>query len=191
MLKLILSIALLTISLTFFGQEKEKTPEQAITVEDIPEEKPPFKDKLYLGGNLGLTFGSYTNIVIAPMLGIRWSHRFRSEVGIEYNYTKDNRYDSSYSYNQYGGRINSQVFFLKFLFAQVEFAGMSIEQYTGTDDGHERNLVPFLYLGGGFSQQVANRSYISFRIMFDVLNNENSPYPPGSPVYSVGFGIGI
>ena len=189
MRRIILAIMFFSVSHNFWAQKEEKDTGQAITVEDSPEEKTPFKDKLYLGGNLGLTFGSYTNIVVAPMMGIRWSHRFMSEVGIEYNYTKDNRYESSYSYNQYGGRVNSQVFFLKMLFAQVEFAALSIEQYTQT--GNERNFVPFLYLGGGLNQQVGNRSYISFKIMFDVLNNENSPYPPGSPVYTVGFGIGI
>ena len=29
----------------------------------------PFKDRIFVGGNLGLTFGTITNIEIAPLIG--------------------------------------------------------------------------------------------------------------------------
>ena len=194
-MKHIFIVALLFIfSFLTVGQEQNKNTKQAIVIEDTTiTQKPPFKDKLYLGGNLGLSFGSYTNVIIAPIMGIRWSRRFNSEIGIEYNYTKDSRYDTDYTYNQYGGRISSQFFFIPQLFAHAEFAGLSMEQYFLQDTQYikERNFVPFLYLGGGLRQNIGNRSYMSFRIMFDVLNNKNSPYSPGEPFYSVGFGVGL
>ncbi len=182
---------LFTFSFLTFSQRQNKNANQAIIVEDSTmNQKPPFKDKLYLGGNLGLSFGSYTNVVVAPILGIRWSRRLNSEVGIEYNYTKDTRYNTDYTYNQYGGRVSSQFFFIPQLFAHAEFAGLSMEQYY-QETGKERHFVPFLYLGGGFRQYLGGRSSMSFRIMFDVLNNQYSPYSPGTPFYSVGFGIGL
>ncbi|NPA37491.1 MAG: hypothetical protein GXO47_11655 [Chlorobi bacterium] len=156
----------------------------------LEEQRISFKDRLSLGGNLGLMFGSYTNIVVAPVMGIRWSKRFASEVGIEYNYTKDSRYEPDYTYNQYGGRISGQFFVTPELYAHAEFAGLSMEQYY-LNAGKERNFVPFLYLGAGYRQYVSGNSYVSFRIMFDVLNDKNSPYSPGEPFYSVGFGIGL
>jgi len=185
-----ISLFLFIFSCLTYGQEQNKNAKQAIVIEDTTvTQKPPFKEKLYLGGNLGLSFGSYTNVIIAPIMGIRWSRRLNSEIGIEYNYTKDSRYDTDYTYNQYGGRISSQFFFIPQLFAHAEFAGLSMEQYYTT--GKERNFVPFLYLGGGLSQNVGGRSSVFFRIMFDVLNNKNSPYSPGEPFYSVGFGVGL
>ena len=187
----LITIAIFIYSLASFGQEEAKSTDQRVVVKDEKTQKPPFKDKLYLGGNLGLSFGTYTNVVVAPILGVRWSKRFNSELGIEYNYTKDSRYEPDYTYNQYGGRISSQFFFIPQLFAHAEFAGMSLEEYKWDTNAKERNFVPFLYLGGGFSQNIGGRSTVSFRIMFDVLNNEHSPYSPGEPYYSVGFGIGL
>ena len=175
----------------FANSQEVKTTEAPIQVEEQLPEKAPFKNKLYTGGNLGLTFGTYTNIMIAPILGIRWSPKFSTELGVEYNYTKDNRYDSKYSYNQYGGRVNAQYFFIPQLFAHAEFAGLSMEQYNLNYNKKERNFVPFLYLGAGYRQYMSKRSYVSFRILFDVLNNENSPYSRGEPYFSVGFGVGI
>jgi hypothetical protein len=173
------------------SQEIEPKQEAPIQIDEQPKEKEPFKNKLYTGGNLGLTFGTYTNVMIAPILGIRWSPKFSTELGVEYNYTKDNRYESEYSYNQYGGRVNAQYFIIPQLFAHAEFAGLSMEQYNLNYNKKERNFVPFLYLGAGYRQYMSKRSYVSFRILFDVLNNENSPYSPGEPYFSVGFGVGI
>jgi len=188
MKKILITLVTVLLTIAAYGQAAGNDTIQAIVI-DEQQEKPPFKDKLYLGGNLGLMFGTYTNIIVAPALGIRWSKRFNSEISIEYNYTKDTRYDSDYSYNQYGGRVSTQFFVIPQIFAHAEFAGLSMEQYYTT--GKERHFVPFLYLGGGFRQNIGGRSSVSFRIMFDVLNNEYSPYSPGTPVYSVGFGIGL
>lgn len=191
MRKFILFIYLIAITSVTNAQEAKTPGEAPIQVEEPVPEKVPFKNKLYTGGNLGLTFGSYTNIMIAPILGIRWSPKFSTELGVEYNYTKDNRYNTQHSYNQYGGRVNAQYFIIPQLFAQAEFAALSMERYYSFDNEYVRNFVPFLYLGAGYRQYMSKRSYVSFRIMFDVINNENSPYSRGEPYFSVGFGVGI
>lgn len=153
-------------------------------------EKKSFKDKLYTGGSLGLTFGSYTNVMISPMLGARLNERLYAGLGIEYQYTKDKRYEPALTYNQFGGRIFSQYSFIPQLFAHVEFAAMSMERYN-LQLKKERNFVPFLYVGGGFRQRLAGNSFVSFRILFDVLQNQNSPYNSWEPIYSIGFGVGL
>ncbi len=191
MKKFILFIYILTITSVVIAQEIETQSQAPIQIEEPQPEKIPFKSKLYTGGNLGLTLGTYTNIMVAPILGVRWSPRFSTELGIEYNYTKDNRYYNEYSYNQYGGRVNAQFFFIPQLYAHAEFAGLSMEHYNPLSYEKERNFVPFLYLGAGYRQYMSKRSYMSFRILFDVLNNENSPYSRGEPYFSVGFGVGI
>ncbi len=189
MKKLILFIYLIALTSVITSQEVQTQSQAPIQVDEPASEKAPFKSKLYTGGNFGLTFGTYTNIMIAPLLGIKWSPKFSTELGVEYNYTKDNRYDTEFS--QYGGRVNAQYFVIPQLFAQAEFAGLSMEHYNPIINKNERNLVPFLYLGAGYRQYISKRSFVSFRIMFDVLNDENSPYSRGEPYFSVGFGVGI
>lgn len=154
------------------------------------KEQVPFKDRLYSGGSIGLTFGTYTNIIVSPMLGARLNERLYAGLGIEYQYTQDKRYDPALTYNQFGGRFFTQYSFVPQLFAHVEFAAMSMERYNLQLE-KERNLVPFLYVGGGYRQMLSEKSFVTFRILFDVLQNSNSPYRSWEPIYSVGFGIGI
>jgi hypothetical protein len=190
MKKVLLFLYIFSAGLLLFSQNQNYEGPPRVD-NDSTEQRIPFKSRLSFGGNLGLMFGSYTNIVVAPIMGIRWSKRFTSEVGVEYNYTKDSRYEPDYTYNQYGGRVSSQFFVIPQLYAHAEFAGLSMEQYYFDIGKNERHFVPFLYLGAGFRQSLGGNSYMSFRIMFDVLNNEYSPYSPGEPFYSVGFGIGL
>lgn len=149
-----------------------------------------FKDKLYTGGQIGLSFGNYTNIIISPMVGARLNEKVYAGVGAEYQYTKDKRWEPALTYNQYGGRIFAQYNFIPQLFAHVEFQGMSMEKYK-LGGGKERNFVPFLYVGGGYRQYISQRSFISFRVLFDVLQDKNSPYKAWDPNFSIGIGVGI
>jgi hypothetical protein len=163
-----------------------------IQQKDSPEDKKPLKEKLYTGGNLGLTFGSYTNIMISPILGVMWSPKIHTGLGIEYNYTKDKRYERDFTYHNYGGRVYAQYYLVPQLFAHSELVGLSLERYTQLDpDIKQRHFVPFIYLGGGYRQQLSGRSFVSFRVLFDVLQHEYSPYQSGEPYYTVGFGVGL
>ncbi len=152
--------------------------------------KSDFKDKLYTGGNLGLTFGTYTNVIVSPMVGARLNERMYAGLGIEYQYTKDKRYEPALTYNQFGARVFTQYNFIPQLFAHLEFAAMSMEKYN-LQLNKERNFVPFLYVGGGYRHMISKKSFVSFRILFDVLQNPNSPYKSWEPIYSIGFGVGI
>lgn len=149
-----------------------------------------FKDKIYTGGNLGLTFGTYTNIMVSPMIGARLNEKVYAGLGLEYQYTKDKRREPAFTYNQFGARLFSQYNVIPQLFAHVEFAGFSMETYNLKLE-KERNFVPFVFVGGGYRQMISQRSFVSFRILFDVLQNTNSPYKAWEPIYSIGFGVGI
>jgi hypothetical protein len=54
-----------------------------------------------------------------------------------------------------------------------------------------REWVPFLYLGGGYSKKMSRNSWLMAQVLFDVLQDENSPYQAGSPFFSVGIGFGF
>ncbi|WP_289055480.1 hypothetical protein [Carboxylicivirga marina] len=174
---------LLIISLAAFLQVA------AYSQESDEQEKVPFKDKLFTGGSVGLTFGDYTNIMISPVIGARLNPKVYAGLGIEYQYTKDKNWEPSRTYNQYGGRVFAQYNLIPTLFAHGEVAGYSMERYTLT--GKERSFVPFIYIGGGYRQMLSKRSFVTFRVLFDVLQHSNSPYKAWDPIFSVGFGVGI
>jgi len=51
--------------------------------------------------------------------------------------------------------------------------------------------VPFLLLGGGLVQRISPRTALTVEVLFDVLQDDNSPYDSGEPFVSVGVGVGI
>lgn len=152
--------------------------------------KQPFRDKLFTGGSVGLTFGNYTNVMISPIIGARLNEKVYAGLGIEYQYTKDKRYDPALTYNQYGGRLFAQYNIVTNLFAHGEIAGYSMERYT-TLLKKERDFVPFIYFGGGYRQMISERSFFTVQVLFDVLQHKYSPYKAWEPIFSVGFGVGI
>ncbi|WP_430815002.1 hypothetical protein [Carboxylicivirga sp. RSCT41] len=162
----------------------------AIAQEETNEEKPAFKDKLFTGGSIGLTFGDYTNLIISPVIGARLNPKVYAGLGIEYQYTKDKRYDPALTYNQFGGRLFAQYNIRPSLYAHGEFAGYSMERYT-TLLKKERNFVPFIYFGGGYRKMISQRSFLTVQVLFDVLQHKYSPYKSWEPIFSVGFGVGI
>jgi len=162
----------------------------AIAQENLEKEKTPFKDKLFTGGSLGLTFGNYTNVMISPVIGARLNPKVYAGLGIEYQYTKDKRYTPALTYNQYGGRLFAQYNIVPKLYAHAEFAGYSMEHYN-TLLKKQRDFVPFIYFGGGYRQMLSERSFVSVQVLFDVLQHKYSPYKAWEPIFSVGFGVGI
>ncbi|TLX77494.1 hypothetical protein E9993_02330 [Labilibacter sediminis] len=152
-----------------------------------------FKDKLYTGGSFGLSgnFSDYLSLRVSPIIGARISPKFYTGLGFEYIYTKDTRYSKDISSNDYGGRFFGQYNFVPQLFAHAEFAGYSYESFFITGDKAGRNFVPFIWLGGGYRQYIGKNSFISARLLFDVLQDKNSPYDAGEPVFSIGVGVGL
>jgi hypothetical protein len=67
---------------------------------------------------------------------------------------------------------------------------MNYKLFDSTGDS-DRQWVPFLFLGGGFSQPITKNTWFTAEVLFDVLQNEHSPYKSWEPFFSVGFGVGF
>ena len=53
------------------------------------------------------------------------------------------------------------------------------------------NHVSLVLDRGGFSQPVSRRAWLLFEILYEVIQDSNSPYDGGGPIISVGFGVGF
>src|ERR1017187_2606703 len=67
------------------------------------------KSKLFVGGGLGLAFGTYTIVNVTPLVGYRFSELFAAGVGINYSYYGYNdgywNYKQSYAGMSIFGRV--------------------------------------------------------------------------------------
>jgi hypothetical protein len=153
--------------------------------------KPSFADRLAFGGNIGLSFGTVTYIEIAPLVGYRVTDAFTTGLGFRYIYYKDNYYD--YTSNIYGGTVFARYRIFKGLFAEADFEANNLDAYTPDNSGGytlERKWIPSLLLGGGYSSSIGRSAGFFISILYDVLQDPNSPYY-GQPVIRAGVGFGI
>lgn len=156
----------------------------------IQKQKPktPLKDKIYFGGGIGVSFGNYTRIAVYPMIGYKFTPKLSAGVEVGYEYISDSRYSSTYNTSNYGFSVFSRYRVIPQLYTHVEYSMINYELYY-TDQSKSREWVPFLYLGAGYSQQLASGVTAYAQIKFDVLQDEKSPYKDWEPFYTFGISV--
>jgi len=154
------------------------------------KQKNSIKDKLYFGGYVNMSFGNYTMIGIEPMVGYKIIPRLSVGVKIRYDYIQDKRYDETYTASNYGASVFTRLLVLRGLYAHAEYAGYNYKNYNELGES-DREWVPFFFVGAGYNLKVGKRASIVAQVLFDVLQDDKSPYKNWEPFYSVGVGVGF
>jgi hypothetical protein len=149
--------------------------------------KPQFR-RWFVGGMLGAGFSSYSTYVeVSPIVGYRVTPSFHLGTRFTYMYNSF-RYCAGcpiYDTHNYGVSFLARYIFFKGIFAQAEYEILSRSYYDLNDIERRVNVNGF-FLGGGFFQNIGNRGFASFAILFNLIDDELSPYP--NPVIRFGFG---
>lgn len=170
---IILILSTLISSAQFIGDDE---------VESNNIEEPKFSDKLFFGGNLGITFGTSTYINISPIVGYKVNPFFSAGVGVIYEYINyDNYYYGKVNTSIFGGKIFAQSILFEKVILYAENNVLSLERkYFGnnshTADG--RYLLNVPWIGGGIYQDFGNGGGVYLLILFNLNTNTYSPYPP-------------
>lgn len=152
----------------------------------------PFRDRVYFGGGVSLMFGTVTNLGVAPLVGYKIDQKGKlsTGVGLNYYYFKDNRYVPSYESSNYGWSVFSRYRVIPQAYLHAEYNSQSYELRTLSGETTRREWVPFLLVGGGYSQNMGGNSYLTFQVLWDLLQDLRSPYG-GQPFFTVGVGVGF
>lgn len=170
--------------------------------DDNVEKKGFQKEKLFLGGNFGLTFGNFTLINVSPQLGYRFTDLFAAGAGINGQYISIRNRDingdvySRSSLGIAGLNVFGRVYPIKQIMLQVQpeanyVFGRDI-YYTGYPSGTFRRnaeIVPSLLMGGG-AVLPAGRGAMLLTVFYDVMQHSLSPYGR-RPIYNIGYNIGL
>lgn len=151
------------------------------------EEPPPLRERLFFGGNLGLQFGTYTDIQVSPVVGIWLLPRLAVAVGPDYRFYKY----GSIKTNIYGGKAYTEFVLIQnlnsiipiggntgiFFHLEDEFLSLETKEWNApfiTD----RFSINTVLAGGGISQQIGRRSSMNFMVLwalnesiYDVYSN--------------------
>lgn len=166
-----------------------------------PEEKKGFqRDKLFVGGNFGLTFGDYTLINISPQLGYRFTEHVAAGMGINAQYISVKQYYNGQTYSKTsqgvtGLNIFGRVYPIDQLMIQVQpeanYVFGKIKYYNSAPGTTKLDalIVPSLLVGGGAVFPSGRGSFIA-SVFYDILQDRNSPYG-ARPIYNLGYNISL
>ena len=168
----------------------EKKQQQPQTQQKVikPRSKSGFDaSKLTFGGGIGLQFGDYTLVNIAPQVGYDFSKMFNAGVGLTYTYWKDSYYDRSIRYKEsssyFGFNVYGRFYPIDYivLMAQPEINRMWRTVKYGNEKSSESKFVPAVLVGAGL-----RLGPVTAMIQYDVVQDDNTPY--GDNIfYSVGY----
>jgi len=154
------------------------------------------KSKLFVGGNLGLAFGTYTIVNVSPLVGYHFTDVLAGGVGLNYSYYgyDDGFYTSKQSY--VGMSLFGRVYPIPQLFIQVQ-PELNYMWASQVPDGGQNlpqlktnQFVPSLLMGGGAAIPTGANGAITISVMYDVLQNVWSPYYHQA-VYGFGYTMGF
>ena len=168
--------------------------EQVKPIEETQTSKPQpsqaWKDKIYFGGYVNFSLGSYAMIGIEPMVGYKVLPFLSLGLKLRYDYISDKRYTEEYNTSNYGGSLFARLTSKRRIYLHAEYAGYNYELYDESGESG-REWIPYLFLGGGYSQPLGGRTSLNAQILFDVLQDDRSPYKNWEPFYSVGISVGF
>jgi len=172
-LRILFSFALLFFVFTVPMVAQRTEPDFYDTQEEKPKkDKEALKQRLVLGGNLGLAFGTSTFLQIAPQVGYRLTQNLMAGVGGGYTYYKYANFgaESLYSVSAWS-RFN--VFEGIFLSTELESVNCTVyDRYNRAT----RENVPLWFVGIGYASGSGDGLGVSMQLMFDLIGDSRSPY---------------
>ena len=158
-------------------------------------EAPPLRDRIFFTGNMGLQFGTYTNIQLAPAVGIWVLPRLAVAAGPTYQFFKDPFGKTDI----WGPRAYTQFLVVRDInnlipvgmnigiYSHLEYEGLSLRRDYWWQNYYAegRFFVHSALAGFGISQQVGPRSAITLTFLWELTESEYSLY--SNPEIRIGF----
>jgi hypothetical protein len=155
---------------------------------------PPLRERLFFGGDVGLQFGTITNIHVSPTIGVWLTPRLSIAGGPTYEYYKD-PYGST---DIWGPRAYSQFMIIKDINniipigmgmgigTHIEYEGLSLEKSFFVGDNEPGRIYVSSFLAGFVvNQSLGSRSFMSITVLWALSENEYQIY--SNPEIRIGF----
>lgn len=179
----VLMILMLSASLnSISGQEKVK-------------QSPSFNERFFFGGNIGLQFGSISDIEVSPVAGYWVLPRLALAIGPEYRFYKYFKENT----HIYGVKTYAELTVLRNInsvipigtntdiLIHLEDSFLSLESDFFKDPPYDdkRFVVNTILGGGGISQQIGKRSYLTLLVLWALDTHDYGLY--SNPDFRISF----
>lgn len=153
-----------------------------------PNDFNSFKERLYIGGNVGAWFGNTTFINLSPIVGCKITKKFSLGAGVTYNYFSQTINKRKYETTIYGANFFARYLAFENVFAQVGWDRLSVPNFNSPLQ-NTRAWVDNLLVGGGYRQSFSEKGTFVAAIFYNINESLLSPYP--NPIIQIGFNFGF
>lgn len=168
---------------------------ETVSAQRSREAAPPLSQRLFFGGNLGLQFGTITDIQVAPVIGVWLLPRLAVAIGPDYRYYKYQNDRTAI----YGGKSYMQFVVIKnintflpigantgvFLHIEDELLSLKSSFWKNPPVFSERFNINTVLGGGGISQQIGRRSSMDLTLLWTLNDPGYSLY--STPEFRISF----
>lgn len=179
MLKIKLNILFILLTVCCFAQNSSMLPKN--------ETKERIRDKIFIGGNMGLQLGTSTYVEFSPLVGYNITPKLSAGIGATYQYFHYNDGYYNLKTNVYGGRAFGRYMIMDYLFAHAEYEYLNLEAF----DFYPRRRVDVVSIlgGGGYMQRFGRNSALVAMILYNFTESVYTPY--NNPVIRMGVIFGL
>lgn len=155
------------------------------------------QNKLFAGGNFGLAFGRYTLINVNPQVGYRFNRFLGAGLGMNLVYASQKEKDP-YSGADYSKTVEGITGLNTFVrFYPIQRFLIQVQPEANYVFGHvnyynppakykiDAEIIPSILIGGGLVTPTEKGAML-FTVMYDVLQNRDSPYG-NRPIVNFGY----
>jgi hypothetical protein len=147
-----------------------------------------FDSRHYLGGNIGLQFGTVIHLNFSPHYGFYFTERFSSGIGLSYQYYNSAMYSPPLTLHIAGGNVFSRFDILDVLYLHVENEMLTYETDMFSPIRTVEQIYSYnLFGGAGYRILFGHNSKDCTYIMLLYNFNETKYTPYTNPV--IRFGI--
>lgn len=156
---------------------------------DVREMK--VRERIFVGGFIGLQLGTQTAVNISPLVGYRISNRLSAGVGGTYQYYNDRFFGQSRSTHLYGYSAFARFRVIPRAFLHAEYERISLQSRVdqlGPEFGARVWEENFL-LGAGYRQPLSDRVNFNLMLLYN-FNTKSSVYYQ-NPIFRFGIDVSL
>lgn len=147
------------------------------------------QSKYYIGGGIGLSFGSATYIYMAPELTYAITENLHAGFGVSYEYQSIRNYIPTRNISIYGGKVFARYYVLDDFFAHVEYERLYYRDNFINPEPQPLIGMDGMYAGVGYRQWTGGNSFFSIALLFNVMDDQI--IFGINPFLRFGFSIGL
>lgn len=155
----------------YYGEKSDTSK----TKKDTKQNSEGWKEKTTWGGNAQLWIGNSTFILLSPTIGYLPVKNVNVGVGVIYNYTSYRSPYGEYSQSIFGGHSYARYIILDSYFVQAQYDRLYQPDLLSINP-KAKTWVDYFLVGGGFMQNIGERTALMSSIMFYVNPDPLSIY---------------